>query len=98
MAITKIVKSSILKNEWDLPFEGTDEIVIVLNEWRHKNRWSNTFELVIHDLHNDTYWSMLYDIGTGDEGERAWQYTKEVELTRVVPKVVEKTIYVDVEG
>ena len=98
MAITKMMKSSVLLDEWDLPFGGTDEIIIVSNEMRHSNRWSNTFELVIHDLHNDIYWSMLYDIGTGDEGERPWEYEKEVELTKVVPKIVEKIIYVNAEG
>ncbi len=98
MAITKIVKSSVLQDEWDLPFEGTDEIVIVSNEMRSSNRWSNTFELVIHDLHDDTYWSMLYNLGTGAEGEQPWERKKEVELVKVVPKIVEKTIYVNAEG
>lgn len=83
--MTKTISKDILRNEWDLPGGGTDEIEIVSDELRHSNRWSNTFELVIHDKRDDTYWSMLYNRGTGDEGERPWEYEKEVELTQVFP-------------
>jgi hypothetical protein len=95
MPNTKTVSKNILRNEWDLPGGGTEEIEVVSNELQHSNRWSNTFKLVIHDNRDDTYWSMLYDIGTGDKGERPWEYENEVELTRVYPKQIMITTYVD---
>jgi hypothetical protein len=97
VVVTKTVSKEILRDEWDLPFGGTEEIEVVLDEMRHANRWSNTFELVIHDKRDDTYWSMTYNLGTGDEGECPWEYEREVELTQVVPRPVTTYKYVSVE-
>ena len=93
--ITKSVSVETLVEEYNLPFDGTDEIIIVSNELIDSSRWANLFKLIIHDLRDDTYWSMRYRLGTGDEGERPWEHEDVVQLTRVYPKLITITTYVD---
>lgn len=93
--ITKNIDVETLCEEYNLPFDGTDEIIIVNNELIDRSRWANLFKLIIHDLRDDTYWSMRYRLGTGDEGERPWEHEKVVTLTRVYPKQITITQYVD---
>lgn len=77
------VSKDIVKDEWDLPFGGTDEVVVVQNEECGGSRWANIYELVIKK--DDKFWQTDYRLGTGDEGERPWEYIDEVEFEEVEP-------------
>lgn len=84
--LSKDVAKSIL-------YEDSEDYKVVLDQEQGTNRWSNTHSLVIQRLSDQLFFETEYCIGTGDEGERPWEYDDEVDFRQVFPKQVVTTIY-----
>lgn len=90
MVNTKTFDVSYLKRELDLPSEAIYEDAIA------EHRWSILYEIVFKDPADGLFWRTTYRSGTGDEGERPWEYDSTVEATQVAPYTVPVTRWKDV--
>lgn len=85
------VSVDVVKEEWELPYGGNPEVEVMENVQEGKNRWSNTYRLVVKK--DDRFWLTTYERGTGDEGVRPWEYVDEVTFKEVFPWEVTKIEY-----
>lgn len=61
---------------------------VLVNEIVGEARWAMDYHLVFK--YEGKFYETSYRHGTGDEGERAWEYEDEIECFEVIP--VEKVV------
>jgi hypothetical protein len=87
--IIKVPKERVT-DDWDLPYGGGPDVLVVDDEIVSTGRWSIHHLLTIKM--NDKYYQTEYSVGaTESQDERPWQYKDVVEFTEVqkVTKTVE---------
>lgn len=82
------LSKSVVRDEMDLPYGGSDRAEIIRDTMIDTSRWTVDHELIVKI--DGVLYSCLYGRGTGDEGELPWEYDDEVEFTPV--REITKTV------
>ena len=80
-----------VRNEWDLPYGGTDDVEVILDEIIDNGRWSIHHHLIVR-IEDKFYETSYSRAATECQDERPWEYDKVVEFVEV--REVEKLVRV----
>lgn len=83
--ISKDIASEILSDD-------SEEFILIQQKEVGSQRWANNYE-AIAKCKDGKFYKFYFSCGTGDEGERPFEYVKSVTLTEVFPKQVIITVY-----
>lgn len=84
------VDAQTVRNDWDLPYGGRPDVLVVEDNITDTGRWSVYHELYIK--FENKYYRTSYSVGaTEDQDERPWQEDDYVDFVEVrqVPRTVE---------
>jgi hypothetical protein len=70
-----------------------DRFEVVKTEKIGDSRWAVVYDVVIRETATGDFYQSEYREGTGDMGERPWEYDDFVDFQQVFPKTVETVTY-----